>query len=117
MKKCNLSELNFEERYTYVKNIPFDEDDLKCKGSKFQIVKFKPHTSIKPHYHKKTNEIFYILKGKGILKLNNTKFRCKPDDFFLCESNDVHEFVNDTEEEFVILIFKTNEEEGDMFWV
>jgi len=116
LKKLSLSELNFEERFTYVKNIPFNEKDLNCKGSKFQIVKFKPHTSIKPHYHKKTKEIFYILKGNGTIILNKIKFQCMPDDFFLCEPNDVHEFVNNSEEEFVILIFKTNEEEGDMLW-
>ena len=116
VKKRKLSELNWQERYTYVKDIPFNEKDLNCRGSKFQIVKFKPHTSIKPHFHKKTFEIFYIKGGSGILKLNEKEFRCQPDDFFLCEPEDVHEFINDTDEDFIILIFKTNETENDMFW-
>jgi quercetin dioxygenase-like cupin family protein len=117
MKKSSLNELDWKDRYTYVKDIPFNEDDLCCKGAKFQIVKFKPRTSIKPHYHKKTIEIFYIRSGTGVLRLNDVEFRCKQDDFFLCEPGDVHEFINDTDSDFVILIFKTNEEENtDMCW-
>jgi quercetin dioxygenase-like cupin family protein len=117
MKKRNLDELEWKDRYTYVKDIPFNEKDLNCKGAKFQVVKFRPRTSIKPHYHKKTYEIFYVRSGSGMLNLNGQEFRCKPDDFFLCEPGDVHEFINDTDDDFVILIFKTNEEEDtDMYW-
>ena len=116
MRKLSLKNLKWKDRYTYVKNVPFDEKDLKCKGSKFQIVKFKPGVKIEPHFHKKTYEIFYIHSGNGVLKINNKKYRCKPDDFFLCEPGDLHEFLNDTKKDFVILIFKTNEPKKDMFW-
>lgn len=117
MKKSSLEELTFKSRYTYFKNVPFSADDLACPGTKFQVVKFKPQTDVKPHYHKKTYEIFYVQSGKGLLRLNDEEYRCKPDDFFLCKPYDVHEFVNDTDQEFTILIFKTNEpEESDMYW-
>lgn len=116
MRKSSLAELSWKERHTYVKDVPFDGKNLNCPGTKFQIVKFKPGTSIKPHYHKKTSEIFYIQSGNGVLKLNGQGFRCQPNDFFLCEPEDVHEFVNDTPKEFIILIFKTNEEEVDFYW-
>lgn len=116
MKKGSLSGLKWKKKYTYFKNIVFDEKDLNEKGAKFQIVKFKQNTSIGPHYHKKVHEIFYVRSGNGILKLNDKKFRCKPDDFFLCRPNDLHEFINDTSRDFTILIFKTNEEKGDIHW-
>lgn len=117
MKFGRLDGLNWKDRFTYVKDVPFSEKDLHCAGTKFQIVKFRPHTSIKPHYHKKTYEIFYIRSGTGILNLNNKEFRCRPDDFFLCEPGDIHEFINDRDDDFVILIFKTNEvEDKDMYW-
>ncbi len=116
MKNGTLDTLQWKERYTYLKDVPFDEKDMKCKGAKFQIVKFLPHTSVEPHYHKKTIEIFYVQSGIGIIILNNKEFQCKPGDFFLCEPGDVHEFVNDTDEEFIILIFKTNETEEDIYW-
>ncbi|MCK4670298.1 MAG: cupin domain-containing protein [Nanoarchaeota archaeon] len=48
--------------------------------------------------------------------MKREEFRCKLDDFFLCEPGDVHEIINDTPEDFVILIFKTNEEDDDIYW-
>ena len=116
MKNRKLSQLEWKNRFTYVKNVPFNQEDLHCEGTKFQVVKFKSGTSIKPHYHKKTFEIFYIRKGSGTLILNGEKFECQPDDFFLCEPNDVHEVVNNNDEDFIILIFKTNEVEEDIYW-
>ena len=116
MRSGSLSKSKWKDRFTYVKDVPFDENDLNCKGSKFQIVKFKPNTRIKCHYHKKTSEVFSIRKGNGILKINDKEFKCKKDDFFLCEPNDIHEFINDKNEDFIILIFKTNEEDNDIFW-
>ncbi len=116
MKQEKLSALDFKPRYTYLKEVPFSEKDLRCSGAKFQIVKFLPHTSIKPHFHKTTVEIFYVKHGTGIIKLNDKEFRCNSDDFFLCEPGDVHEFINDTNEDFVILVFKTNETEEDIHW-
>ena len=116
MKKNNINEIKYMDRFTYLKNIAFDQRDLRCDGAKFQIVKFKPYTDIKPHFHKKTSEIFYIREGCGILGLNGERIKCKKDDFFLCEPFDVHEFINDTDDEFVILIFKTNEIENDIYW-
>lgn len=117
MKQKNISNLKFTPRHTYVRNVPFTEKDLHCDGAKFQVVKFLPRTSIKPHFHKTTVEIFYVRKGTGIIKVNNKEFRCKPDDFFLCEPGDLHEFINDTDEPFVLLIFKTNEKEEDIYWL
>ncbi len=116
VKKGSLGELIWKDRYSYVKDVPFDERSLRCAGAKFQIVKFRPHSGIRPHYHKKTCEVFYVQGGRGLIGLNGKKFRCKPDDFFLCEPGDIHEFDNDTDGDFVILIFKTNEGENDIYW-
>lgn len=121
MKNYNLRDIRLEKRrffdkVAYEKGIIFNGVDLKCKGSKFQLINFKPKSNVKPHYHKKTTEIFYIKEGRGIIKLNNKEFSCKKDDVFLCEPNDMHEFINNNNEDFIILIFKTNEEEGDIYW-
>ena len=117
MKKGSIGMISWKDRYTYVKDVQFNAHDLNCPGSKFQIVKFKPGVAIASHFHKKTHEIFYIRSGTGILKLAGHEFRCASDDFFLCEPGDVHEFLNDTPEDFIILIFKTNEvEDTDIYW-
>lgn len=112
--KRNIGELAWEQRYTYLKNVPINEKDLNCPGTKFQIIKFKPNSGIGPHYHQQTSEVFYVRNGTGIIKINGKEIRCKPDDFILCKPGDVHEVINDRNEEFVLLIFKTNEKEGDI---
>ena len=116
MKYGSLGLLEWSSRFTYLKNVPFGEDDLRAKGAKFQIVKFAPGVSVFKHFHRKTCEIFYVRSGNGLIRINEIELRCSPDDFILCEPGEIHEFINDTEDDFVLLIFKTNEEEGDIHW-
>ena len=116
MKHSSLGLLEWSSRFTYLKNVPFGEDDFRSKGAKFQIVKFVPGVSVGKHFHRKTCEIFYVRSGNGLVRINGIELRSSSDDFILCEPGDVHEIINDTGEDFVILISKTNEEEGDICW-
>jgi mannose-6-phosphate isomerase-like protein (cupin superfamily) len=116
MKKGKLSELEWKERYTYTKSVPFTQEDLNCPGTKFQIVRFAPGSSIEPHSHSRTHEIFYIQGGSGTIIMNGKEIPCSADDFFLCRPGDSHAFKNSGNEDLVILIFKTNEVDGDMHW-
>lgn len=117
MKKGSLQTLNWTERLTFIKDIPFTEKDFQSLGTKFQVIRFAPHTDIKPHYHKKRIELFYAVEGSGLIIINREEFRVQPNDFFLCEIGDVHQFVNDTNQDFTILVFRTNEpEDEDFFW-
>jgi quercetin dioxygenase-like cupin family protein len=100
----------------YFKKILLTEDDLKSKGNLFQIVKVLPNEEIKSHYHKKTKEIYYVLKGKGIIWVNYYKLRCKPSDVIVCEPGDKHGAINDTDKELVWLVFKINAMKNDTFW-
>jgi mannose-6-phosphate isomerase-like protein (cupin superfamily) len=111
-----LSELEWFDRFTYKKNILFGETELRSSGAKFQIVIFQPGTGMAGHCHRETVEIFYILSGKGSIRLADRLFLCEPNDIFLCEPGDWHSFQNDSEEDFVILNVKTNEKEGDILW-
>lgn len=117
MKRMSVSDLEWADRFTYVKNVLFEAEDLAQEGARFQIVKFKPGSSIKPHHHEQTHEIFYIREGSGILEMNGEKFEIGADDVFLCEPGDRHAFFNTGETELVVLIFKTNEGgDGDIYW-
>jgi len=109
MKKGKIPELEWEERFTYRKNVPFGENELRCKGAKFQVVSFAPGKRIAPHYHRKTCEIFFVHSGQGAIVMNNKRFECVSGDFFLCEPSDIHSFENTGDEDFIILVFKTNE--------
>ena len=120
MKRKNLKKLKWFNRLTFVKNIVFDAHDLKQKGSRFQIVKFKPGQKIDSHYHKKVYEIFYIRDGKGIIRINGRKYELQKDDIFLCEPGDKHSFENTGKKDLTILVFKTNETtdapDKDIYW-
>ncbi|HLC84170.1 MAG TPA: cupin domain-containing protein [Candidatus Nanoarchaeia archaeon] len=117
MLKLNLDSLNWEKRFTYTKNVVFDETVLNQRGAKFQIVRFAPKTRVGPHFHKKVTEIFYIQQGQGAMVFNGKVHQGKKDDIFLCQPGDVHEIVNESHEELVILIFKTNERPEDIIWL
>ena len=117
MIKFSLNKLNWRNRFYYLKSIVLDEKNLNQKGSKFQIIRFLPKTKIGPHYHKCVCEIFYLLKGKGYFIFNGQKFIGKKNDIFLCQPKDIHEIINDSSRELVVLIFKTNENQKDIFWI
>ncbi|NIR86256.1 cupin domain-containing protein [Candidatus Bathyarchaeota archaeon] len=117
MKIVKRNEKRWLKRKGYSKRILFTEDELKSRGLLVQIVKSEAHTEIKPHYHKKTIETYYILKGKAILFCGDKRFRARKGDAFLCEPGEVHGVINDTDEEFLLLVFKINAKENDSYWV
>ncbi len=113
MKITNQEEKEWLERKGYFKKILLTEGEIKSEGNLVQIVKINPHTEIKPHYHKQTIEIFYILKGNAILFFGDKKIGAKPGDVFLCEPNDMHGVINDSDADFQLLVFKINAKEDD----
>lgn len=118
MKRTSLRQLKWFDRFTYVKNVVFEANDLGQLGTRFQIVRFKPGKSIAPHFHRKAYEIFYIRSGTGTITMNGKTYRIKPDDIFLCEPNDRHALKNTGRRDLVVLIFKTNEiPDKDIHWV
>jgi quercetin dioxygenase-like cupin family protein len=118
MIRYTLTTLVWQQRFTYLKSILFDDQALHQSGAKFQIIKFSPKTNIGPHYHKHAYEIFFIESGSGTLIFNAKRYPAQAGDIFLCEPNDVHEIINDSfEKELVILIFKTNAKKTDIVWL
>ena len=101
---------------SYSKKILFTEDELQAKGNLVQLVKSQPHTEIKPHFHKQTKEIYYVLKGRAQLFCGDEWVRAEPGDAFFCEPGEIHGVKNDTEEEFRLLVFKINAIKNDLHW-
>jgi len=118
MAKQNLSDVEWQDRFSHQKSILFGEDDFGSKGTKLQAIKFPPKGGIKPHFHKQRTEVFYVLRGKGIISLNGEDNTCQPDDFLICKPGTKHAFTNNGDEDFVIVVFRTNDPgNSDMLWV
>ena len=113
--KINIMDNKFKlrKKFNYLKNIVFDENDFKHKGTKFQIVKFFNNKIVQPHYHKKTTEVFLVINGKGLITINNTINYCRKNDVILCNIYDIHSFKGISN--FTIAIFKINEKDGDIY--
>lgn len=104
---------DWKNKYTYKKVIIFNESEIGVKGAKLQLINIPSGEKLKPHYHKKITEIFSILSGNGIIKINGKEVKEK---IILCKPNDTHSFDNNTNGDLVILISKWNEDEKDIFW-
>jgi quercetin dioxygenase-like cupin family protein len=116
VKIVRSDEKKWLKRKGYSKKILFAEDVLESKGHLVQIVKSRSHTEIKPHYHKQTVEIYHVLKGEAILFCGDQRTRSHQGDTFLCKPGELHGVINDTEEEFQLLVFKINARENDTYW-
>lgn len=109
--------MEWKKRFTYLKNIVFEDKDLRQQGAKFQVVRFLPQAMIGPHAHQKVAEIFFVREGEGKFLFNGKPVIGRKDDMFLCEPGDVHEIINTGAGELVLLIFKTNEDPADITWL
>jgi len=116
LKIVRCGERKWLKRRGYSKRILFAEDELESRGHLVQIVRSKAYTEIKPHYHKQTIETYYVLKGKAILSCGDKRFRARQGDAFLCKPGEIHGVNNDTGEEFLLLVFKINTKENDIYW-
>lgn len=99
----------------YKKNILLK--DINLKGTLVQIVVVEPNDEVKPHLHKKMTEVFHILEGEGTMIIDNKTFHLKPGDTLTCEPNEVHSTKNSSNKIFKFVVFKTNAEEGDSYWL
>lgn len=97
--------------------MPLTEKDFNQPGTQFQIVRFPPRASIGEHWHKKTCELFFVESGCGFAVINKQKIDLAPGDILLCEPGDHHAFNNPNDEDLVLLDFKINAGEDDIFWL
>lgn len=74
--------------------------------------------STKYHSHSQQEEFFYILSGKGKLRLNDAETEVKPGDFLSkpAGKNISHTFYNSGDEPLLILDIGTNEQEDTCYY-
>ena len=117
MKTIEPEESNWIQSRGYLKNILLTGDDLECEGTLVQVVTIPPGSQIPDHYHKPSREFYFVLGGESNIKVNDIERVLHPGDMLLTEPGDVHKLRNDSENEFELLVFKTNAGKDDTFWV
>ncbi len=118
MKIINQNEKEWLDRGSYFKKILVTKDDLKTKDDVLvQIFKSEPHTEVKAHYHKIMKEIFYVLSGNAVFYIGDDKREHKAGDVLITEPEDIHGVINDSDGDFLMLVFKINPAENDIYWV
>lgn len=117
MKRLQLSSAQFELREGYERSVLFDSSDFGAE-TKLQLMRLAPNQRIKPHYHKVRTECFKIISGDGEIRLNGETAVSSSDDIILCSPGDVHEFINHSlTEPLVVLVIRTNDPGNeDMIW-
>ncbi len=63
----------------------------------------KPGAATKEHFHRTSEEVYYILSGQGVVHIDGEQARIKAGDVVLIPPMAKHYVENDGEEELVIL--------------
>ena len=101
-------------REDYRKKVIFSQDDFEEKGHLLQVVTIPPNTRQRMHFHDQQTEVFYILVGEATITISDMDYPARSGDAFICSPGDVHNLLNQTGQEFRLLVCKINmPEEGE----
>src|SRR3989337_3890932 len=71
------------------------------KNSSMHLVQVRENGELRPHYHKRHDEVVYVKKGSGIAPLDGTRDMVKPGSILQVPAKTVHKFLNTGGEPFV----------------
>ncbi len=100
----------------YSKKILVNRKDIGDEKTLLQEVTIKAGNKVKEHYHKKQTEIFYFLNNNGYWIINGQKKSFEKGDVLILEPFDKHIVVNNTKSDYILLTFKINYEDDDLYW-
>ncbi len=117
MKYIDRKKVPWVEKRGYTAQIFLDFKE-KDNNSRFVLIRMKPHTEIKAHYHKKIKEILFVTKGSGKMIVEDKEINAMQEDIILIEPNEIHSMMNDTDDIFEWLEFKMcDPKENDLFFL
>ncbi len=73
-----------------------------CNNFSAYLVELEPHQTKKASFHKKGEELYYVLSGSGQANLGNNLYSLQPGCFFRVPPSTIHEFT--TEEDSLKLL-------------
>lgn len=81
------------------------EAPMESKEISADRIIYHPDDTCAKHYHKKAYHMFYMLKGEGLIYVDDTAHRLTPGMVAAVSPDEVHWFWNDTEENFSFVEF------------
>lgn len=73
----------------------------------------KPETKTQEHFHRCFDEIYYVIKGEGLLIINSISFPYKQGDCVLVQKMEKHYLVNDNSESELLVVCVPGWDEND----
>jgi len=70
------------------------------------IIVLKPGETLGPHYHQEIEEVFYFVKGRPKMIVNEESYRVTEGDAYKIEAKEVHNIINDTKEHIKTIFIK-----------
>ncbi|MEM8702306.1 MAG: cupin domain-containing protein [Pseudomonadota bacterium] len=116
MKLVRNEEIAWANGPGYRKKILLRDEEINMAGGLVQIVEIPPHTLVNEHFHKSCTEVFHVLSGKGVFRIEGREFTLEPGQTLTCEPLEVHSTENPYDFPFTYVVFKTNVVENDIFW-
>ena len=105
------------EGKNYRKKVLYTANDLGQNNTKVQFVEIESGNEVPPHYHKKQTEVYNVQKGRAILGIGDQEYLATEGDVLICKPEEIHSAKNENSKTFRLLVFKTNYEEDDTYWL
>jgi len=117
MKFVKGEDLAWQEKQGYSKKIFLTWEEIGFSWALVQMLNVKAWETAESHYHKKQTEMFYFLEDHSAYwVVNGEKIEPKKWSLLVIEPNDKHIVVNNTDRDYVYLVFKVNYESSDLIW-
>ncbi|HEQ98356.1 MAG TPA: cupin domain-containing protein [candidate division Zixibacteria bacterium] len=116
MKNIEIKDDKWINAEGYKKQILASSEDFDSEGVLAQVVVIGPGSVVRPHYHKSTYEYYYVMQGDVAFTINGEIRRLKAGEMMMTEPNDIHKVENDSDEDFMVLVFKSNYVKNDTYW-
>lgn len=76
---------------------------LKNQDASLQLIMVREDAEIRLHYHKRNDEVIYVVKGSGIIILDGTRDVAKPGSVMIVPRKSYHKFINTGGETYIAL--------------
>jgi len=83
--------------------ILIDKNSIGAENMAVGLGKFKSGQKCAPHKHNDSEEAYYILKGKGVVKVNEEKYEVSEGNVVFVPKGFTHQIMNDGEEDLVFI--------------